>query len=91
MDKCYEDPIAQRLMKRVENITGIPEANHEYFQLLKYDVNQHYQEHSDYIEVRNRTQVSNDTESLGVFSRGLSYVIKTANAAILSDVASTVC
>jgi len=36
-------------MSRVENITGIPEPNSEYFQLLRYEQNQYYKTHSDYI------------------------------------------
>jgi len=47
--ECVQDPIAQGLMARVENITGVPETNAEYFQLLRYDETQYYQVHSDYI------------------------------------------
>lgn len=36
-------------MDRVENITGISETNSENFQLLRYEHNQFYQTHSDYI------------------------------------------
>lgn len=56
---CYTDPVAQRLMERVENITGIPEVNSENFQLLQYldgdpddpsvPKHQHYNVHNDYI------------------------------------------
>ena len=27
VDECYEDPVAKRVMQRIENITGIPELN----------------------------------------------------------------
>jgi len=46
---CYEDPIAQVVMARIENITGIPETNSENLQLLRYEHDQFYQVHSDYI------------------------------------------
>ena len=49
IDKCYTDPIAVRVMQRIENITGIPELNSENLQLLQYGPNQYYREHSDYI------------------------------------------
>lgn len=32
---CYKDPIAQAVMDRIVNLTGIPEVNSEYLQLLK--------------------------------------------------------
>jgi len=37
-------------MKRMENITGIPEGNHEHLQLLRYEPGQYYNQHNDYIE-----------------------------------------
>mmetsp|Transcript_8247 Transcript_8247/g.12638 ORF Transcript_8247/g.12638 Transcript_8247/m.12638 type:complete len:442 (-) Transcript_8247:110-1435(-) len=46
---CYEDPTAKRVMERIENITGIPEQNSEFLQLLKYEVGQYYKTHHDYI------------------------------------------
>lgn len=46
---CYEDPVPQRVMERIENITGIPETNQENLQLLQYQPGQYYQRHSDYI------------------------------------------
>jgi len=46
---CADDPVAERLMARVENITGIPQVNSENFQLLRYEQNQFYQTHNDYI------------------------------------------
>ena len=32
---CRQDPIAQRVMQRIANVTGIPSENYEDFQLLK--------------------------------------------------------
>jgi prolyl 4-hydroxylase len=49
LGECNEDPVAQRVIKRIENITGIPEVNSENLQLLRYENNQFYQTHSDYI------------------------------------------
>lgn len=50
IDKCYEDPAAISVMDRISNITGIPEPNSENLQILKYEENQFYQTHNDYIE-----------------------------------------
>ena len=49
-DVCYQDPIAKNVMERISNITGTPEVNSEYLQLLRYEKTQFYQTHSDYIE-----------------------------------------
>mmetsp|Transcript_1080 Transcript_1080/g.3152 ORF Transcript_1080/g.3152 Transcript_1080/m.3152 type:complete len:492 (-) Transcript_1080:1135-2610(-) len=50
LDECYEDPVAQRIMQRIEDITGIPEVNSENLQLLQYEKNQFYNTHTDYID-----------------------------------------
>lgn len=47
--ECYEDPLAKQVIEKITNLTGIPEANSEYLQLLKYEPGQYYQTHSDYI------------------------------------------
>ena len=47
--ECDKDPIAKRVVARIENITGIPEANSENLQLLRYEEGQFYQKHNDYI------------------------------------------
>jgi prolyl 4-hydroxylase len=49
-DDCYEDPIAQRVMGRISNVSNTPETDSEYLKLLKYEVGQHYQQHHDYIK-----------------------------------------
>jgi prolyl 4-hydroxylase len=46
---CYNDPLARSVMERITNITGIPEPNSEYLQLLRYEVGQFYQTHHDLI------------------------------------------
>ena len=49
--KCYDDVVAKRVSARIENITGIPEPNAEYLQLLRYEPGQYYDYHThhDYI------------------------------------------
>jgi prolyl 4-hydroxylase len=47
--ECYKDPVAQRVIERITNVTNIPEANSEYLQMLRYEVGEHYQTHHDYI------------------------------------------
>lgn len=49
IDDCYKDPVGIRVMERIENITGIPEANSENLQLLRYEKTQFYQTHNDFI------------------------------------------
>jgi prolyl 4-hydroxylase len=46
---CYEDEVAKRVSARIENVTGIPERNAEYLQLLRYEPGQFYKTHHDYI------------------------------------------
>lgn len=49
LGKCYKDDKAQDVIQRLTNITGIPEANSEYLQLLRYEAGQFYNNHHDYI------------------------------------------
>ena len=46
---CMEDEVSKRVTGKIENITGIPQANSEYLQLLRYEPGQFYQTHHDYI------------------------------------------
>jgi len=48
--ECFDDPVAQRIMGRMANITGIPVTNQEDLQILRYDVGNFYNRHNDYIE-----------------------------------------
>lgn len=41
-DKCYNDTLTQQVLMRIANLTGVPEENSEYLQLLKYEVGQFY-------------------------------------------------
>jgi hypothetical protein len=40
LEECYEDELNQAVIRRVENITDIPDGNSEYWQFLKYEVGQ---------------------------------------------------
>ena len=57
MDDCYTNETAKLVMDRISNLVGIDERNAEYLQLLRYEVNQKYDIHHDYIPFdRNRQQ-----------------------------------
>lgn len=42
LDDCYENEMHQNVLRKVENITGIPGNNSEYWQLLQYEETQFY-------------------------------------------------
>jgi len=46
---CRGDAIAQRIMGRIGNITGVPSSNYEDFQILQYGEGKFYAAHHDYI------------------------------------------
>jgi prolyl 4-hydroxylase len=46
---CYESEINMAVMNRMEALTGIPKENSEDLQLLKYEVDERYEEHHDSI------------------------------------------
>lgn len=46
---CRETTVPKRVMNRISTVIGIPPENGEDFQILKYDVNQFYNTHHDYI------------------------------------------
>jgi len=48
-DSCAKDPLAKQVMERIANVTGIKEGNQEDLQLLKYNVDNYYQSHHDFI------------------------------------------
>ncbi|GAX16066.1 prolyl 4-hydroxylase [Fistulifera solaris] len=54
VDECYEDPIAKQVLDKLEKLTGIPDANAEYLQMLKYEESQRYESHHDYIIFHSR-------------------------------------
>ena len=42
LEECYRDETNQSVLRNVENITGIPDTNSEYWQLLRYEETQFY-------------------------------------------------
>jgi prolyl 4-hydroxylase len=50
LNDCLTDPVTQEVLQRMETITGIPQPNYENLQLLRYEENQFYKEHNDFIE-----------------------------------------
>jgi len=46
---CYHRPVVENLMDRISDVTGVPNVNYEYPQLLRYYKSQHYNPHHDYI------------------------------------------
>lgn len=42
LEECYNDETHQKVLRNVENITGIPDTNSEYWQLLRYEQTQRY-------------------------------------------------
>eukprot|EP00814_Leptocylindrus_danicus_P007095 CAMPEP_0116021144 /NCGR_PEP_ID=MMETSP0321-20121206/10212_1 /TAXON_ID=163516 /ORGANISM="Leptocylindrus danicus var. danicus, Strain B650" /LENGTH=455 /DNA_ID=CAMNT_0003491959 /DNA_START=156 /DNA_END=1520 /DNA_ORIENTATION=+ len=53
-DDCYTDPKIYAIEQRIMEITDVPSLNHEYFQILRYEHNQFYEQHHDYIEFQNK-------------------------------------
>ena len=49
-DDCFDDAIVKSVRQRIVSVTGIPEENYECLQLLKYEPNQYYRPHNDFIE-----------------------------------------
>jgi len=47
--ECYEHPSAKNVMKRLGELTMIDENNSEFLQLLRYEPDQFYEDHHDYI------------------------------------------
>lgn len=50
LNDCLTDPITERVLHRIENITGIPQPNYENLQLLRYEESQFYNVHNDFID-----------------------------------------
>ena len=43
-DKCYDDPLTQSVLGKIEGLTGIPDENSEHLQLLRYGGGQFYRQ-----------------------------------------------
>lgn len=39
-DGCHDDPVVRNVHQRMEELTGIPQENYEYLQILRYDISQ---------------------------------------------------
>mmetsp|Transcript_18817 Transcript_18817/g.32175 ORF Transcript_18817/g.32175 Transcript_18817/m.32175 type:complete len:191 (-) Transcript_18817:138-710(-) len=46
--KCFDDALHQSVLRKIENLTQIPEVHYGYLQLLKYTQGQFYGPHHDY-------------------------------------------
>ena len=47
---CEDDPTVRGIIERISNVTGIATVNSEPLQVLKYEVDERYGEHADYIQ-----------------------------------------
>jgi prolyl 4-hydroxylase len=50
LDPCKADPLIQRILHRISNLTGIPATHTEPLQLLRYQPHQFYQRHHDFLD-----------------------------------------
>ena len=55
--ECFEDATTKQVLSRIANLTGIDDTNSEYLQLLKYEENQFYGVHNDFIPHQVQRQV----------------------------------
>lgn len=44
-DACFDDPITKQVLAKIENLTGVPDENSEFLQLLKYEKAQFYRKY----------------------------------------------
>lgn len=55
---CEKDALISSLLERIEHLVEIPQKNSEFLQLLRYEPDQFYRQHHDYLEHHlNRPQV----------------------------------
>jgi hypothetical protein len=45
--ECYDNPYVRNVMKKIADITWVPEENFESFQVLRYEIGQLYKTHHD--------------------------------------------
>ena len=48
VSKCERDSVAQSVLRRLDNLTGIPNENMEHLQILRYNEGQQYANHYDF-------------------------------------------
>jgi prolyl 4-hydroxylase len=54
---CLQDPTIQSVIERLEQLTHVPESHYEHFHMLRYDVGQFFDTHSDFLyQHRNRQE-----------------------------------
>lgn len=46
--ECYTDPLMNGIIERMSEVTGIPQENSEYLQMLKYSAGREYEEYEEY-------------------------------------------
>lgn len=46
--ECYSDLVMEGIIERMGDVTGIPEENSEYLQMLKYSAERKYEEFNEY-------------------------------------------
>jgi prolyl 4-hydroxylase len=49
LEECFNNATTQAVLQKIEELTGIPDANSEHLQLLRYQTGQYYHTHHDYI------------------------------------------
>ena len=49
-EECQFDPVVVAVTERMEDVTGIPSTNYEFFHLLRYEIGQYYKPHNDYLD-----------------------------------------
>jgi hypothetical protein len=45
--RCENDPMVQRVLRKIEAVTRVPSTHYESFQILRYEVGQYYRTHHD--------------------------------------------
>ena len=69
--ECERDPVVVPLFQRMEDLLGVPRENSESLQLLKYEEDQFYRKHHDYLgHHRNLPQVR-----CGVYFNGVTIPV----------------
>lgn len=48
--KCAHEKVVKDVTNRMVNLTGIPQENYEYLQILRYEPGQHYNRHHDFAD-----------------------------------------
>uniref|UniRef100_A0A7S1FVK5 Fe2OG dioxygenase domain-containing protein n=1 Tax=Corethron hystrix TaxID=216773 RepID=A0A7S1FVK5_9STRA len=53
-EPCYGDPVVQAVHKKMEEVTGVPQTNYDYLQLLRYEEGQFYGQHHDFLRYQGK-------------------------------------